>query len=226
MTDDIINEILITDLHCFGSIDYYIILDRYNILKFEQCEHFKKASYANRYYLAGPNGGMRLTIPVVHFRRDRMPLQDLRIANRDRWQVLHWRTLVSAYRRSPWFEFYEDELRLLYEKEFKYLIEWNVQAFELISRWLGRDWEFSGTETYLEHYSPAAIVDARHRLNPRDREKVGPVTPFYQQVFEARTGFLPGLSILDLIFCEGRRSLQTLRNQARDMRDAHEEGSR
>lgn len=220
MTENIENKILITDLHCFGGIVYYIILDDYDILKFEQCEHVKKASYANRYYLAGPNGGMRLTIPVEHFRRDRMPLRDLRICNRDRWQLLHWRTLVSAYRRSPWFEFYEDELRPLYEKEFSYLLDWNLQAFQLVSGWLGREWELSRTETYLEHYPPGAIVDARHRLNPRDREKVGPVTPFYQQVFETRTGFLPGLSILDLIFCEGRRSLQTLRNCARDRRDA------
>lgn len=205
-------KILLIDLHSFGSIKYYLTLIQYHKLRFELYEHFHKGSYSTRYYLAGPQGKMLLTIPVIHGARDRTPLRDIRIAYRDRWQMIHWRTLTSAYRRSPWFEFYEPELRGLYERPYEYLMDWNRDAFGLLSKWLGVSWDISFTDGYLPRYPEESMVDARPLVMPRaGREAMAQMPPLrYHQVFQDRTGFIPDLSLLDLLFAEGKRTLSRL----------------
>lgn len=206
------NKILITDLQCIPCINYYKLLVDYKQLKFEQYERYQKGSYSNRYYVAGANGRILLSVPLVHSRKEEILLKDLKICNRDRWQLIHWRTLTSAYRRSPWFEFYEDDLRILYNKKFEYLLDWNFQAFTLINKWLNLSWDISWTKGYFKTYPDTEAEDGRNRIIPRqlmDNELSG--SPEYRQVFEDRTGFLPGLSILDLLFCEGKRAVDLLR---------------
>lgn len=141
-----------------------------------------------------------------------MPLKDLKICNRDRWQLLHWRTLTSAYRRSPWFEFYEEELRSLYDKKFEYLKDWNLEAFTMINKWLNLSWKISWTEEYFKTYPGSEVEDFRNKVLPNQpiSEDLLSGFPEYHQVFEDRTGFLPGLSILDLLFCEGKRAIELL----------------
>ncbi|TAM97301.1 MAG: hypothetical protein EPN39_11615 [Chitinophagaceae bacterium] len=204
-------KILLVDLQCIPCIDYYKLLVPYQHLRFEQYEHLRKGSYSNRYYVAGANGRILLSVPLLHARKEKMPLKDLKICNRDRWQLLHWRTLTSAYRRSPWFEFYEEELRSLYDKKFEYLKDWNLEAFTMINKWLNLSWKISWTEEYFRTYPDAEAKDFRNSIVPRlviDNPSAG--FQEYHQVFEYRTGFLPGLSILDLIFCEGKRSVELL----------------
>lgn len=208
------NEVLLTDLQCFPNVDYYATLVEYDKLKFEQYVHFKKGSYSNRYYVAGPNGQILLSVPLLHVHRERMAFRDLKICNRDKWQRLHWRTLTSAYRRSPWFEFYEESIQPLYEKKFDYLMDWNLNAFELVNSWLGVSWEVSFTDEYRKKYDQPGIIDSRHFFFPGKLSAENTVQ--YHQVFEDRTGFLPGMSILDLIFCEGKRSLSLLKIHTRN----------
>lgn len=206
------NKYLVIDLHSFPTIDYFKMLVSYDIFKFEQYEYFRKGSYTNRYYIAGPHGRLLLSIPLLHGHRERTPLKELRICNRDRWQALHWKTLVSCYRRSPWFEFYEDDLRMLYEKKFDYLLEWNLSAFRLVAAWLGQPWTWSLTDEYRDDY-PAAegVIDGRGRFRPRSAgEQASLQRGAYRQVFEERIGFQAGLSILDLLFCEGKRAKDLL----------------
>lgn len=212
MTDLHIKNLLLTDLQCFMSTNCYITLVEYETLRFEQYEHFRKGSYSNRYYVAGPNGKILLSVPLLHARRERMAFRDLKICNRDQWQRLHWRTLTSAYRRSPWFEFYEESLQPMYEKKFDYLMDWNLQAFELVSGWLGRTWEVTFTDQYIKLYDEPDMIDARHDFSPA-RVK-GERKLSYHQVFEDRTGFLPEMSVLDLIFCEGKRAISLLTDNA------------
>lgn len=202
------NEDLLIDLQCFPSINYYSYLIKYNKLIFEQYEHYSRRSYRNRYYVAGPNGRILLSVPLQHSRRERMAGKDLKICNRDRWQALHWKTLISAYRRSPWFEFYEEMLHPVYEKKFEYLLDWNLQAFELVNGWLDLSWEISFTKEYEKTYPPErGLTDARNRFLPQNTLDVPEKDLHrYHQVFEDRIGFIPGLSILDLIFCEGKQA--------------------
>jgi hypothetical protein len=211
MAEQIDCMILLTDLQCFIPITSYVGLVKYNKLKIEQYEHFRKGSYSNRYYIAGPNGRILLSIPLLHSGRERTAFKDLKICNLDRWQLLHWRTLTSAYRRSPWFEFYEDDLHVMYDRKFEYLMDWNLAAFELVNGWLGWSWEITYTEEYQKVYTDPKIMDARHLVWPqKDTAALSEDTFRYHQVFEDRTGFLPGLSILDLVFCEGKRAVSLL----------------
>lgn len=205
------NKVLLTDLQSFGPVDYYIGLEYYDELIFEQYEHYQRGTYTNRFYIAGPNGTLLLSVPLQHSRGIKMPIKDLEICNRYRWQALHWKTLISAYRRSPWFEFYEEELSVMYFKKFKYLLDWNLEAFKLVSRWVEREWAVSLTASYQMPNDVPGIVDGRHRVKPQKKGAAVNQSPlYYPQVFEERNGFIPGLSILDLIFCEGKMAGQLL----------------
>ncbi len=201
------DKILLTDLQSFASITYYLTLYRYDTLIFEQYEHFVKGSCTNRYYIAAPNGRLLLSIPLIRSRRGRTAVKDLKICDRDNWQIRHWRTLSSAYKRAPWFEFYEDELKVMYFNKYEYLFDWNLKAFELISRWLNISWNVAFTDRYEKFVKDMELMDARHVLSPpRKQAREEEVSFYYPQVFEDRNGFLPGLSILDLIFCEGKNA--------------------
>lgn len=208
MAERMNNEILLIDLQCFPSVYYYSTLVDYKILKFEQYEYLQKGSYANRYMVAGANGPILLSVPLLHAGGQKRILRDVKICNRENWQRIHWRTLTSAYRRSPWFEFYGHSLQPMYERRFSYLLDWNLQAFELINRWLGINWNFSFCDGYETSY-PGDITDARHWFVPKVPQSG--IANHYRQVFEERTGFLPGLSMLDLIFCEGKKAASFLK---------------
>lgn len=208
---------LLIDLQCFANVYYYSLSINFDVLIFEQYEHFQKGSLLNRYYMAGPNGRILLSVPLIHARRTRIPFRDLEICNLEKWQSLHWKTLCSCYRRSPWFEFYEPELRGMYEKPYRFLLDWNLDAFEWISRWLGHSWSLEWTREYEKAVPVLPFPDARGRFASQPRNAVleagtGP----YRQVFEDRTGFIPGLSILDMLFCMGKRTVEALEKEAPD----------
>src|SRR5262249_50170946 len=120
----------------------------------------------------------------------------------------HWKTIVSCYNRSPWFDFYRDELEELYRQPFDLLLDWNLRCLEWTFRVLGIDRGIGLTEEYMADYPAAEEMDWRGKLQPKNRESWGAGMPRYRQVFEERTGFIPGLSILDLIFCEGKNALR------------------
>lgn len=202
-------KLLLTDLQSFGCIDYYTSLVGYDELLLEQCEHYKKGSYSNRYYLATANGSRLLSIPLVHSDRSRTAFKDLRISDTDPWQKIHWRTIVSAYKRSPWFDFYQPELEVMYNKNYQFNLDWNWDAFRLVSKWLHLDWSFDWTRVYKKEYEDENIVDERSRFLPgkKSQNKI-----YYPQVFEDKNGFFPNLSILDLLFCEGNNARRLLKN--------------
>ena len=159
-------------------------------------EHFSKMSYRNRYRISGANNPILLTVPLVRGRNQREPMAGVQIFNEERWQVQHWRTLVSVYKRSPFFDHYEDSLRPLYEQQFTYLIDFNIAALEWAQKQLKLPLRTELTETYQKEYPPE-VKDLRIAGNaPAD-------FPRYYQVFEDRIGFQADLSILDLLFSEG-----------------------
>lgn len=205
-------KILLVGLHSFGSINYYRTLILYDKLEFEIYEHFRKGSSLARYQVAGAGGRLLLTVPVLHEARGHTPFSGLRICNRDRWQLVHWRTLISAYGRSPWFAHYETELRRLYTEPFERLMDWNRAAFDLMTKWLNVSWTISETRSYLPQYPDSEVDDMRELQMPaREANLFDGDVLRYPQVFEDRTGFIPGLSVLDLLFSEGNRSLSLLK---------------
>lgn len=136
-------------------------------------------------------------------------MKDVRISNAEKWQALHWKTLTSAYRRSPWFEYFEHELEDLYGRQFGFLMDWNMACLEWANSALGVSREICFTDTYQKTYEPADGVTDKRGFWVPGKPKEG--VPEYTQVFATRTGFIPDLSILDLIFCEGKRGLSLLK---------------
>jgi hypothetical protein len=204
------NEILLIESQYFPNIACYKNLVKHNTLMIEKYEHYQKVSFRNRCYVAGPNGRILLSVPLTKGKNQRTLMKDVKISNDEPWQSQQWKTLVSAYRRSPWFEYHEDDLGELYNQPFEFLLDWNMACFEWANKVLGiSELDVQFTTEYKKSYE-AGVEDARDQLEPGG-DFTG-LAPEYTQVFQDRTGFLPNLSILDLIFCEGKRGLDILKN--------------
>jgi hypothetical protein len=161
-------------------------------------------SFRNRCIIAGANGPISLSVPLEFGRDQKKPMKDVRISNQQPWQKQHWKSIVSSYNRSPWFEFYRDELGEIYKKPFTFLLDWDLACFEWSIRKLGLSITISATDRFAERYDPDEWIDLRNRLVPKNYPDFDQVK--YKQVFEERIGFIPNLSILDLLFCEGRQA--------------------
>lgn len=194
----------------FPSIAHYVVFAKASHIMFEMEDNFQKQTYRNRTYIYGANGKLMLNIPVRHSKNDKhQKYKDIQIANETAWQRLHWRSLESAYRTSPYFEYYEDELRPLFEKRYTHLIDLNFDAIEVVNECLQLEFDTSKTQEF-QH----AIEDLKdfRKLAAVKKEPDHGFEP-YTQVFEAKYAFIPNLSILDLLFNEGTNALTYLEAQ-------------
>ena len=167
----------------------------------DKAEHFEKMSYRNRYTISGANNVNQLSIPLVNGRNQRIPMAEVLIHNTVRWQVQHWRTLESVYKRSPYWEYYEQSLHSLFETPFTRLIDFNLVSFQWILQQLKIEPEVQFAETYIATY-PTEIIALRSAKPALDKFDID-TFPKYYQIFGDRIGFIPNLSILDLLFSEG-----------------------
>lgn len=197
---------LIVDIQYFPSVIFYKKLTDYSNVIFELYDHSQKMSFRNRMVIASAQGPQLLSVPLEQGRDQRTPLAEIRIANKYRWQDQHWRSLYSCYNRSPWFEYYRPELEHLYREPVEHLLEWNLRCFQFTLKQLKWKVEIGFTASYQPFYETTAYEDWRNRLVPKTVTALADGLEEYTQVFEDRTGFLPGLSILDLLFCEGPRA--------------------
>lgn len=188
-----------------GNIDYYSILNQNTSIINDVNEHFQKQTFRNRTVIHGANGALNLIIPLVK-RGLRTKMKDIKIDNSQRWQILHWRSLESAYRSSPYFEFYEDDLKPFYRTEFTSLVEFNSQIQAKIIELLNLDVVVKDSESYLLHDG----IDYRREHHPKKQTSSYYSQEEYTQVFSDRHGFLPNLSILDLLFNEGPNAVSFL----------------
>jgi len=164
-------------------------------------------SFRNRCRIAGAEGTIDLSIPLVEGRDQKTLVKDVRIAGGRPWQAQHWKTLVSCYNRSPWFEYYRDDLEQLYQKPVNFLMDWDLTCFEWSLKMLEIAIPVSLTASFEKRYDPTEWVDLRGKILPKGMNSGEPgFTRPYRQVFGERTGFIPSLSILDLLFCEGKRA--------------------
>jgi WbqC-like protein family len=209
---------LIVDSQYFPSIILYKISYNFSNIIFEQCESYQKMSFRNRCQISGAQGVIDLSIPLVGGRDQKGLMRDVRIDPRRTWQDQHWKTIVSCYNRSPWFDYYRDGLEKLFRKPADFLTDWNLSCFEWTLQTLGWSPTVGLTTEYRREYLLEEGVDWRGKLMPRDREKwetgllKGTATSRYNQVFEDRMGFIPNLSILDLLFCEGKEAIRYIRS--------------
>lgn len=181
-----------------------------NDVCWETYDNYQKQTYRNRTFICTDRGKHLLSIPIVHVggKNGRQRYRDVKLDNSYQWQRQHWRTLQTAYRTSPFFEFYEDEIEPLYSKQYDSLLDFNFKTMEVLTDCL--QLSFSKNETASYELKPTNMEDYRFLVNAK--EKPTAYFPSYIQVFGDRHGFIQNLSMLDLLFNVGPNSLEYLKN--------------
>jgi hypothetical protein len=188
-------------------VDYFTQLNAFKPdVVFEQHEHFPKQTYRNRANIYSPDGVLSLVVPVIKGSKNHTKTKDVRISYDFRWQRSHWLGLQACYRRSAYFEYYEDDLAPFYDKQPVFLFDYNREMLELLLRLLKIKLELDFTDTYEAYYPN--LTDLRNTFNAKTTIEVQQ-KPYFQ-VFEERQGFLPNLSIVDLLFNQGPQALNYL----------------
>jgi hypothetical protein len=193
----------------FPSISHYIAMVKAESVTFEMEDNFQKQTNRNRMYIYSPNGIQLLNVPVKHSKEKHQKFKDVRIENDFAWQKNHFKSLEAAYRTSPFFEYFEDDFRPLFEKKQEFILDLNLQIFELINSSLGIKIEAQKTTEFF--HDSLNYDDFRSLVN--GKKDVTQIEE-YTQVFNDKHGFINNLSILDLLFNEGRYAVDYLKNQS------------
>lgn len=190
----------------FPSIAQFHLLLNYPCV-LEISDNYQKQTLRNRTYIYGANGKQALNLPIKHVGGDtgRQLYRDVKVENHFAWQRLHWKSLETAYRTSPYFEYYEDDLVRIFERAYTYLLDVNIDIIETVLACLLVHINFDTTSVYEEE---PQCKDYRYLSSAK---KEYPVTmPLYHQIFSDKHGFIPNLSILDLLFHEGPNATEYL----------------
>lgn len=192
----------------FSPIAQYSAIVSTNDIVFEVEDNYQKQTYRNRCYIYGANGKQLLNIPVKHLATNgRKKTKDTLVENDFPWQQQHLKSLQVAYRSSPFFEFYEDDLRPIFTKPYKYLLDVNIDTFLFVADALQISTNFQKTSAY--EMDPLQkdcrkLAIAKHGIEIQMDK--------YVQMFDDKHGFIPNLSVLDLLFMEGPNSISFLEN--------------
>jgi hypothetical protein len=178
----------------------------------EKHENFQKQSYRNRCYIYGANGRQCLVIPVKKTHGEKTPIAEVEIDYQKAWQKIHLKSIQSAYHTSPFYEYYADDFNIFFQERIVHLFEWNFQLLYYILRTLNMTVNVKVTHAYEK--KPADYNDLRQSIHPKKRlhktDKYFACIP-YVQVFQERYGFIPNLSIIDLLFNEGPNARNVLK---------------
>jgi len=194
-----------------GSIRYWSHLVTARKVVMEQHCHFGRQTYRNRCNILAANGVLPLSIPIVKPDRGTTTTRDAQISYDTPWLQSHWRSIVSAYNGSPFFEFYADDYEKIYSKKFKFLWDLNMELLETVMDNLELNINIEFTTGYYR--TNAGDNDLRETIHPKkDWRSDKAFTPIpYRQVFSDKFGFIPELSVIDLIFNKGPESRMILR---------------
>ncbi|MCD8312898.1 MAG: WbqC family protein [Bacteroidales bacterium] len=197
--------------------------DRDNVVYIEACENYQKQSYRNRCNFYAASGKQSLTVPIVHeggtFSH---PITEIRIDYSKPWLQQHTRALISAYKKSAFFDYYWDGLSAIFNSRPETLWELDLAILRFILSQLNLRIDLRFTESFTPPspapFSAASSSEDRSAGLPRGtglidlREVIHPKRPVpecldvekpYFQVFVCKHGFIPNLSVMDLLFNEG-----------------------
>lgn len=201
------NKILLYPTY-FPSISHFSAIAQADALTLETEDNFQKQTNRNRTYIYSPNGIQLLNIPIKHSKNRHQKTKDVRLETAFDWQKQHFKSLEAAYRTSPFFEYFEDSLMPIFTKKHEFLMDLNLETMAIVSKCLGMELQYDKTLEYF-HEVPE-YTDFRYLANGK---KDAAEFESYTQVFGEKFGFLNNLSILDLLFNEGRFALDYLKKQ-------------
>lgn len=185
-----------------------------SVVYIEACENYQKQSYRNRCRIYSANGVEDLHFPIVHRGGgEKIPISEVEIDYSTDWITRHKRAIVSAYRTSAFFEYYQDELFAILDSRPKKLMDLNLQLTRFFIEKIGLAVDIRFTEDYYRTY-PEDIKDLRETIHPKRPNNILEdlcLDKEYFQVFCPRYGFKRGLSIMDLLFNEGKNSITYLK---------------
>jgi hypothetical protein len=194
----------------FPSISHFVAIAQSDKVTFEMEDNFQKQTNRNRTYIYSPNGIQLLNIPIKHSNLTHQKTKEIKIEQEFDWQKQHFKSLEAAYRSSPFFEYFEDDLLPIFQKKHTFLMDLNLEAFDIVCKCLRMKLQFDTTSEYFHEIDDQQIVDFRYLVNGKKDHSV--FEP-YTQVFDDKHGFLNNLSVLDLLFNEGKFAMDYLKSQ-------------
>lgn len=193
----------------FPSISHFVTMVKANSVTFEMEDNFQKQTNRNRMYIYSPNGIQLLNIPIKHSKETHQKTKDVRLETAFDWQKQHFKSLEAAYRTSPFFEYYEDAISPIFTKKHTFLMDLNFETIEIVKKCLGLTFEANKT---IEYFHEVPSFDD-YRILANGKKDTSNFDE-YTQVFEEKHGYINNLSILDLLFNEGRYALEYLKKQS------------
>lgn len=195
------DELLLSTAY-FPPVEYFSLLSRHKVVMIEKWENYHKQTWRNRCRIFGANGPLMLIVPVLRGSFHKTPVRDLEIDYSHRWQQMHLRAIKSAYAAAPYFEFYFDAVSNVIGRRFRFLLDLNTEALSVIANAAGLETEIKFTESFADEGSIAN--DYRYMISPKRSSVIENYSPRpYIQVFSGKFDFVPGLSIIDMLFNNG-----------------------
>jgi hypothetical protein len=201
---------------CWPNLHYFYHLLHADNVQIEQHENYQKQSFRNRYQILSANGVLDLSIPVEN-RAIKMPINEVYIDYKENWQIRHWRALTSAYKNSPYFDFFESDIQNFFTVKHERLFDYNLEQLKLIFKLLQLKKDFTLTAAYENETSE--LTDFRGTIHPKKEipkndPALNVLTKPYYQTFGDKFGFVPNLCILDLIFNAGLNTKAYLKTES------------
>lgn len=208
------NDAVLLSSAYLAPIQYYTKLFRYPTVGLDAHEFYQKQTYRNRCLIASPNGIQALTVPIVKPEPDKCAMKDIRISDHGNWRHLHWNALESAYRNSPFFEYYADDFLPFYTRKWNFLFDFNEDIRQKVCELIDIQPHVVPTVSYGCLPEDKPYDDFRQLISPKPAKGDDPdfLPVEYYQVFREKLGFIPDLSIADLLFNMGPESILVLKD--------------
>lgn len=209
-------EIILSSAY-LAPVEYYAKLYSYDTVYVERFDNYMKQTYRNRCVIASANGTLALTVPTEKTDEAKCLMTDIRVSEHGNWRHVHWNAFVAGYKQSPFFDYYADEFHAFFERKYTFLYDFNEELRQWVCSQIDLASNVIPTSEYME--ASESINDYRELIHPKkDFAEVDStfVPKPYYQVFDAKNGFTPNLSIIDLLFNMGPESLLVLRDSVKD----------